>query len=241
MLEWLADDPYPRGDVETWPEADPADEGTLRSEIERLVPRVDAARALAREVATASKQRVPLRATPPLKLSDDLVRAAYQLAARAPIGPADRHRLLAAPTLESRVELLSSRSTTPRPCCVSGWRDRNLCVAIIEQDRRPARRQDTSIEGLVYLVRDYAKQETVGPLKGAGRWLGYGVAGALLLGLGLALILLGLLRLVQTEWDRASSGSLSWLAYLVILIVCVGLMVLALSRINKPSLNKEVE
>jgi Lon protease-like protein len=108
VLEWLADDPYPRGDVETWPEADPADEGTLRSEIERLVPRVDAARALAREVATASKQRVPLRATPPLKLSADLVRAAYQLAARAPIGPADRHRLLAAPTLESRVELLSS-------------------------------------------------------------------------------------------------------------------------------------
>jgi Putative Actinobacterial Holin-X, holin superfamily III len=114
-------------------------------------------------------------------------------------------------------------------------------VAIIEQDRRPARRQDTSIEGLVYLVRDYAKQETVGPLKGAGRWLGYGVAGALLLGLGLALILLGLLRLVQTEWDRASSGSLSWLAYLVILVLCVGLIVLALSRINKPSLNKEVE
>ena len=108
VLEWLADDPYPRGDVETWPEADPVDEEALRSQIERLVARVDTARALAREVATANKQRVPLRATPPPKLSDDLVRAAYQLAARAPIGPADRHRLLAAPTLESRVELLAS-------------------------------------------------------------------------------------------------------------------------------------
>ena len=114
-------------------------------------------------------------------------------------------------------------------------------VAIIAQDRNLARREDTSIEGLVYLVRDYAKQETLGPLKGAGRWLGYGVAGALLLGLGLALVLLGLLRLLQAEWDRAASGSLSWLPYLIVLVVCVVLIVLTLSRINKPSLNKEDE
>ncbi len=80
----------------------------MRSEIERLLGRVDETRELAREVARASKQRVPLRAAPPLKLSDDLVRAAYQLAARAPIGPADRYRLLAAPTLEARVELLAA-------------------------------------------------------------------------------------------------------------------------------------
>jgi hypothetical protein len=108
-----------------------------------------------------------------------------------------------------------------------------------ERDRNLARREDTSIEGIVYLIRDYAKQETVGPLRGAGRWLGYGVAGALLLGIGLFLILLGLLRLLEAEWDRAASGSLSWLAYLIVLVVCVGLIVLTVSRINKPSLNKE--
>jgi hypothetical protein len=108
-----------------------------------------------------------------------------------------------------------------------------------ERERNLARREDTSIEGIVYLVRDYAKQETVGPLKGAGRWLGYGVAGALLLGVGLFLILLGLLRLIEAEWDRAASGSLSWLAYLIVLVVCVGLIILTVSRINKPSLNKE--
>jgi len=114
-------------------------------------------------------------------------------------------------------------------------------VATSAQDRSLAQREDTSIEGLVFLVRDYAKQETVGPLKGAGKWLGYGVAGALLLGVGLALILLGLLRLLQAEWDRAASGSLSWLAYLIVLVVCVLLIILTVSRINKPSLNKEVE
>jgi hypothetical protein len=94
---------------------------------------------------------------------------------------------------------------------------------------------------VITLVRDYAKQETIGPLKGAGKWIGYGIAGSLLLGTGLALVLLGLLRLIQTEWDRAASGALSWIAYLVVLIVCVLLIVVAVSRIKQPSLNKEVE
>jgi hypothetical protein len=114
-------------------------------------------------------------------------------------------------------------------------------VALPVQDRTPARREDTSIEGLVMLVRDYAKQETIGPLRGAGRWIGYGAAGALLLGTGLALVLLGLLRLIQAEWDRAASGALSWLAYLVVLLVCVAIIAITLSRIKQPSLNKEVE
>ena len=106
-------------------------------------------------------------------------------------------------------------------------------------DRAPIRLDDPSIDGLVTLVREYAKQETLGPLRGAGKWIGYGAAGSLLLGLGLTLVLLGLLRLIQTEWDRASSGAFSWLAYLVVLIVCIGAIVLTLSRIKKPSLNKE--
>jgi hypothetical protein len=55
----------------------------------------------------------------------------------------------------------------------------------------------------------------------------------------LTLVTLGVLRLVQTEWDRSARGSLSWLAYLVALVVCVVFLVLALSRINKDSLNKE--
>jgi hypothetical protein len=114
-------------------------------------------------------------------------------------------------------------------------------VALSVQDRSPSRREDTSLEGVITLVRDYAKQETLGPLKGAGRWLGYGVAGALLLGTGLALVLLGLLRLVQAEWDRASSGAFSWVAYLIVLIVCVLLIVVTVSRIKQPTLNKEVE
>ena len=97
----------------------------------------------------------------------------------------------------------------------------------------------TNIGGLIDFLKRYAQQETLGPLKGAGRWLGMGVAGAAVLGLGLVYVLLGLLRLIQTEWDRAASGSLSWLAYLVVLIVCLLLLWLTISRINRTSLNKE--
>ena len=89
------------------------------------------------------------------------------------------------------------------------------------------------------MVKAYAKQETIGPLKGAGKWLAMGAAGAVLLGLGLSLLTLGVLRLVQTEWDRSARGSLSWLAYLIAFVICVAFLVLAVLRINKDSLNKE--
>ena len=57
VLEWLADDPYPRADVGTWPEVDAIDDTALRPELDRLVGRVDEARRLAREVAGAQQRR----------------------------------------------------------------------------------------------------------------------------------------------------------------------------------------
>ncbi|MET0325209.1 MAG: phage holin family protein [Ilumatobacteraceae bacterium] len=97
----------------------------------------------------------------------------------------------------------------------------------------------TSISGVVDLVKTYVKQETLGPLKGAGRWLGMGAAGAVLLGLGLTIVLLGVLRLIQAEWSRSATGSLSWIPYLIVLVLCLLLLLLTLSRINRDSLNKE--
>jgi uncharacterized protein YjeT (DUF2065 family) len=60
---------------------------------------------------------------------------------------------------------------------------------------------------------------------------------ALSLAFGLVLVLLGLLRLLQTEWSRSSSGALSWLAYAIVLLVGVALVVITFSRIRKTSLN----
>ena len=103
----------------------------------------------------------------------------------------------------------------------------------------PTRDEDVSIQEIVDYVKQYALQETVEPIKGAGRWLGYGVGGAFALGIGFSLILLGVLRLVQTEWDRSSEGSLSWLPYLITLVVAALIVWITVSRINKASLNKE--
>ena len=98
---------------------------------------------------------------------------------------------------------------------------------------------DASLGEVIEFVKAYAKQETIGPLKGAGRWLAFGAAGSFVLGLGLMLILLGTLRVIQTEWDRSSTGALSWLAYAIVLVVTVILLVLTILRIKKSTLNNE--
>lgn len=103
----------------------------------------------------------------------------------------------------------------------------------------PDSKQDASVGEVIEFVKTYAKQETVGPLKGAGRWLGYGAAAAFAMGLGLVVVLLGVLRLVQTEFDRLATGSLSWAAYAVTLVVTLALLALTLLRIKKTTLNNE--
>ena len=106
-------------------------------------------------------------------------------------------------------------------------------------EKQKAAEEEAKVGDIVDYVKAYAKQETLGPLKGAGAWLGYGAAAALLLGIGLVLLLVGLLRLLQTEWTRSATGSLSWLAYLITLLVAVALVALAISRVKKSTLYKE--
>ena len=102
-----------------------------------------------------------------------------------------------------------------------------------------ATRDDVSIADLIELLKTYVRQETLGPLRGAGRWLALGTAAALVLGLGLTLLMLGLLRLLQTEWDDVATGSWSWVPYLIVLVVVIGILALTVSRISKKSLNEE--
>jgi hypothetical protein len=99
--------------------------------------------------------------------------------------------------------------------------------------------EHVSIGELVEYVKTYARQETLGPLKGAGRWLALGTAAAVVLGLGLTLLMLGLLRLLQTEWERSATGRLSWLSYLIVLVAVAALLLITVTRISKKSLNKE--
>jgi hypothetical protein len=106
-----------------------------------------------------------------------------------------------------------------------------------KRETKPADADSASVGEIVNYVTAYAKQETLGPLRGAGRWLGAGMAGAALLGVGAVLLLLGLLRLLQTEWTRSATGNLSWLSYLIVLVVCGVLIAIVISRINKKPLN----
>ena len=102
------------------------------------------------------------------------------------------------------------------------------------------RREDpASVGEVVEFVKAYAEQETVGPLKGAGRWIGYGAGAAIALGIGLSLILLGLLRLIQSEASDIADGRLSWLPYTIVLLVALLMIALAVMQINKTFLNKE--
>ena len=68
------------------------------------------------------------------------------------------------------------------------------------------------------LVVVYAKQETVEPLKGLGRWIGAGAGGSLLIATGLSLLLLAGLRALQTETGTTFTGNLSWIPYLIVLV-----------------------
>ncbi|HEY5252945.1 MAG TPA: phage holin family protein [Acidimicrobiales bacterium] len=96
-------------------------------------------------------------------------------------------------------------------------------------------RRRTTAEGrqFVDLVVAYAKQETLGPLRGLGRFLGFGVGGSVLLAVGLPLLLLALLRALQTETGSTFGGNLSWLPYLITAVAALAVAGLAVWRITK--------
>jgi Lon protease-like protein len=117
VTRWLPDDPYPRAEVEPWPdEPGPAagGDGAALAEVTALLRRAAALRAELGEPA------------PPLDvdLGDDPVVAGYRATALSPLGPADRHDLLCAATagarldrlrelLRDQIELLEARLAAP--------------------------------------------------------------------------------------------------------------------------------
>lgn len=87
------------------------------------------------------------------------------------------------------------------------------------------------------LVRAYAKQETIDPIKGLARRLAFGLAGSTLLSVGLVLLALGGLRALQTETGSTFEGSWSWAPYLIALVgtvAVIGLVSLGMRKRKKP-------
>lgn len=83
------------------------------------------------------------------------------------------------------------------------------------------------------LIVDYVKQETLDPVKGLGRYLIFGVVGSIALSIGLAIVAVGLLRLLQDGTAGAFSGNLSWIPYLICAVVVVGVAAIAVLAINR--------
>ncbi len=90
------------------------------------------------------------------------------------------------------------------------------------------------------LMKDYARQELREPLGNTGRWILAGAAGAICIGLGTAFLVLGLLRLLQTEWPGTFQGRwMSLIPYVCGLALSGIVIFLAVRRINKTPLTKE--
>lgn len=101
----------------------------------------------------------------------------------------------------------------------------------------PDNARDRSFGGLldefVSLVVAYAKQETLDPIKSLGRFVAFGIVGALLLALGGGLLALAAIRAIQAETGRHLTGSLTWAPYLGGVVVAGVGAGWAVSRLTK--------
>jgi Lon protease-like protein len=100
---WLPDDPYPLADVDLWPDddLDSIDQQTAADTIEALHNRV---RELNDEVRALGDMAPP----PDTEIASDPHLALYHLGSLAPLGPADRQRMLETATLGERLDVFAT-------------------------------------------------------------------------------------------------------------------------------------
>lgn len=105
VRSWLPDAPYPRAMVELWPDERGGEESPATDDLIGQV--VDALFALYQRMARAQGAQVrPDVLAVDAVTADDPGRHLYALAARVPMGAADRYAVLAAPTFSARADAL---------------------------------------------------------------------------------------------------------------------------------------
>lgn len=107
VLSWLDDAPYPRAEVERWDdEADGPLDSAAVFDVEDRIYGLYERIAVARGAEVHSRDAVlgPLEADPARRL--------WELAARLPMGQADRYAVLAAPSVPARLAALSEAVDT---------------------------------------------------------------------------------------------------------------------------------
>jgi membrane protein implicated in regulation of membrane protease activity len=80
------------------------------------------------------------------------------------------------------------------------------------------------------LLIAYFKQETIDPIKGLLRYVGFGLLGALLMGTGIFFVAMGLLRALQTQTGTALTGNWSWVPYVITVAGLLGVAFVAFLR-----------
>jgi len=98
-----------------------------------------------------------------------------------------------------------------------------------EDDSSPQK----SLAEIFELTKAYAKQETVDPIKGLGKFVGFGIGAAVLGALSIGLLVVGILRVLQTETGEHLTGKLTWVPYLITLVITLIVMAIAVSAIAR--------
>jgi hypothetical protein len=101
------------------------------------------------------------------------------------------------------------------------------------------KRRGSNVGNIIETLKAYAKQETLGPLKGAGRWLGMGVLGSLCISIGILLLSMAVLRVLQEEAGDVFDGNWSFVPYLITLVVLAIFIAIAVSRMRKPTIQRK--
>ena len=89
---------------------------------------------------------------------------------------------------------------------------------------------------LIDLVVAYARQETVEPLRGAGRWIAVGLFSMGFISVGMVLVSLGLLRAVQDIGGTAFVGAWSFVPYVFGVVFASVVVAVAISQVKRPRL-----
>jgi hypothetical protein len=96
----------------------------------------------------------------------------------------------------------------------------------------------TLVNELAGLLVAYVRQQTVVPLQSLGRYVIFGLLGAIMISLGGGLLALAAVRMLEAETGNHLRGSLTWVPYFAGFIVAGVGAALAFSRIGKGSARK---
>ncbi len=88
------------------------------------------------------------------------------------------------------------------------------------------------------LTKDYARQETLDPFKDLGRYIGFGVGAAVFGGIGFVMLLLAVLRFLQTETGERFAGNGSIWPYVIVIVVAIVAVAIAVLLIRRKPKSK---